>query len=364
MAYDQVIEKFSVSSLRAPLVYPFRTALGQHDSLENILFRLELRGGITGVGEAAIATHITGETIPQTIRNLNVMGAQLLGRDIRAYASISAFLHEHLSRNKAALAAIEMALGDALTKSRQMPLWKFFGPRPVQLKTDITIVIDDLLKTKSAVKKFYRQGFRVFKVKIGRDQDLDFKRVSAVKVLAPTGIINLDANQGYTADAMISFLRTLKARGIRPHLVEQPVPRDDWDGLIKISQSGLARVCADESVRSLADCRRLIRFKAAQVVNIKLMKTGLWESREIACLVRRHGLRLMIGGMMESPLAMTAAAHFAAGLGEFHYVDLDTPFFIRGGLSATPYLNSCGVYNLKGAQRGIDVPVAFETGKR
>lgn len=348
-----IVEKIDVLPLKAPLIYPFRTALGQHDSLENLLVRLTLKNSVVGLGEAAIATHITGETIPDSRKNLKAVGSALLGRDIRAWRKIPAFLFEQLLHNKAALAAIEMAVFDALTRSRGVPLWSMFGPRPKRLATDITVVITSLDDTKAAVKKFYRQGFRSFKVKIGRDQDVDFKRVLAVHDLAPRCAIYLDANQGYSAATIISFLKKLRAYGVRPKLIEQPVPRDDWDGLVEISRAKLAPVCADESVRSLADCRRVSRLKAAGVINIKLMKTGLVESSAIARLAHKNGLKLMIGGMMESSLAMTAAAHLAAGMGIFDFVDLDTPFFIRGSWQRNPYLSKTGVYDLKKVKAGI-----------
>ena len=84
------------------------------------------------------------------------------------------------------------------------------------------------------------------------------------------------------------------------------------------------------------------------------MKCGLFEAREIALVARANGIKLMIGGMMETSLAMTASAHLAAGLGCFDFIDLDTPFFIRDG-TANPYLRKNGVYHLGGIKKGIGV---------
>jgi L-alanine-DL-glutamate epimerase-like enolase superfamily enzyme len=72
-------------------------------------------------------------------------------------------------------------------------------------------------------------------------------------------------------------------------------------------------------------------------------------------LARSAGMQLMIGGMMESSLSMTASAHLAAGLGCFRYVDLDTPFFIKSGLAGNAYLNSKGRYDLSKAESGIGI---------
>lgn len=349
------IKKISVSPLDAPLIQPFRTALGEHTSLQNILLTLELSNGVKGFGEAAVAPHITGETIAETEKNLKSVGQRLVGREAGDYLRLSCEFHEALPKNKCALAAFEMALMDALTRTWKMPLWKFFGPKPVKLISDITIVISRVVDAEDTAGKFYRFGFRSFKIKIGRDEYIDLKRVAAVKRAAPAAAIYLDANQGYSAEATLHFVKKLIHLGITPELIEQPVPKDDWEGLVKFTKQSPIAVCADESVSSLADAVRAIHDKAVHIINVKLMKCGLFEAREIAILAKANGMKLMIGGMMESSLAMTASAHLAAGLNCFDYVDLDTPFFIKDGLRENPYLNKHGVYDLKKVQAGIGI---------
>ncbi len=352
---DHFIKRISVSLLRAPLSQSFRTALGEHKVMDNVLFTLKLSDGTKGFGEAAVAPHITAETVAETTRNLRLTGNFLIGQRVSDYLRISTELHARLPKNKSAVAAIEMALLDAFTRQWKIPLWKFFGQRARRLKTDITIVIADLAETEETVKKFYHQGFRTFKIKIGRDQDLDFKRVVAVQRLTRNSHLILDANQGYSAEETLQFLKRIQRAGVRPILLEQPVPKNDWEGLKKVSRSTKIPVCADESVASLADALRAIREKAVPVINIKLMKCGMLHAREIAGLARCAGIKLMIGGMMESSLAMTAAAHLAAGMGCFDYIDLDTPFFIQRGFDKNPYLSACGVYDLRNAKKGIGI---------
>ena len=344
-----------VSKLCAPLFTPFRTALGQHDSLDNLLLVLELPDGTRGYGEAAVASHITGETISQTEKNLKSAGLWLEGRDIFDYLKISSQLHERLADNKSALAAAETAIFDLLSRYLKIPLWRLFGKKPQRLATDITIVISDLAQTETAALKFYSQGFRAFKIKIGRDRDLDYKRVLRVKKIVKGSAIYLDANQGYSASETLSFLRSLKRAGINPLLIEQPVPKTDWEGLKKVTRESSVLVCADESVGSVKECLKAIREKAVDVINIKLMKSGMVQAREIAFLAKSAGLEIMIGGMMESSLAMTASAHLACGLGGVRFVDLDTPFFIKNGLKGNPFLNSRGIYDLAKVKFGIGI---------
>lgn len=343
-----------VGYLHAPLIQPFRTALGQHDTLDNLMVTLTLADGTKGYGEAAVATHITGETVPETERNLREVGAWLCGKDAADYTTISGSFHERMPANKAAVAALEMAMLDALTRSAKMPLWKLYGNRPAKVRTDITIVIDTLDETIAKTKMFYAQGLRAFKVKIGRDEALDLERVCAVAKIVKKAPIFLDANQGYSADQTLRFLKALDKRGIVPALVEQPVPKEDWEGLKRVTRLAKTKICADESVKSLADAVRAVKEKAVHVINIKLMKSGLVQAREIAHWAQSAGMGIMMGGMMESSLAMTASAHLAAGLGCVEYADLDTPFFLKDA-HKHPFLAMNGVYDLSKAKAGIGI---------
>lgn len=110
---------------------------------------------------------------------------------------------------------------------------------------------------------------------------------------------------------------------VTPVLFEQPVHRDDWEGLrlvtaIAKDKYGVS-VAADESCRSLADAKKIVNEKLADVINIKLPKVGVLGALEIIDLARTSGLNLMIGGMVETRLAMGFAGHLAAGLGCFKY---------------------------------------------
>jgi L-Ala-D/L-Glu epimerase len=340
----------------APLSQPFRIATGQHNSLRNVLFRIETKRGVAGYGEAAVATHITGETVEGTLANLRQVGSELEGRKLSDIGAISRWLHERLPSNMCAVAAVEMALYDCKAREMGVPLWRLFGTSAKKLSTDITIVIAPLAETQITCRRFYAQGFRKFKIKIGKDYDLDLKRVAAVKRIAPRCELYLDANQAFTAEGILRFLKDLECMKITPALLEQPVAKADWDGLKEVSRKTKIPVCADESASSLEDCRRIIKEKACPAVNIKLMKTGLVDAERIANLCVKSGIELMIGAMMETSLATTASAHLACGLGCFRYIDIDTAFFIKQGFDhPNPYLSSRGVYDLRWVPAGIGI---------
>ena len=350
-----VIRKAEAKIWRAKLVRPFSTAKGQHDLLENVLFSIELSDGIRGFGEAAVATHITGETVQETLKNLKGASLSIPGRDLGEFPEIAEGFKGKFSKNKCALAALEMALLDAAAREKKMPLWRAFGSRLRTLTTDMTVVLGDVPEAETAAREILRRGIRSFKVKIGGDFDRDLKRVAAVTRITGKCPVYLDANQGFTAAQTLKFLKELAWLKISPALVEQPVPRGDWEGLAKVTRESKALVCADESVSSLQDAKRLIKTKAAGAINVKFVKTGILEAYEIVRLAKRNGIKLMIGTMMETPLAVIAAAHFAAGLGGFDFIDLDAPFFMAENVTRGNFVTRSGVYDLKKIRAGIGV---------
>jgi len=362
-----VIDDAVAAIIRAPLATPFRIATGQHDELANVFLRVRTADGVDGYGEAAVATHITGETVAATLVNLQAAAAALRGRSIDDPEAVCREFAAAFARNHSGLAALEMALLDISSRVQGIPFYRLFvpagAPGPLlKFATDITIVIGSLEEARASARQFAARGFKAFKIKIGRDEELDLKRILAVREMAPESELILDANMGFSADRMLAFLDRLDAGGARPVLLEQPVPKNDWKGLVAITAalagSGTL-VCADESVGSLADARRAIDNNAVSAINVKFMKSGILEGAAIARLAASQGIRLMLGAMMESALAITASAHFAAGLGCFDFLDLDTTFFLKGNLAHSPYLDDSGRFNLSHASHGIGVMPDF-----
>ena len=362
-----VIGDAAAAIIRAPLATPFRIATGQHDELANVFLRLRTTDGVCGYGEAAVATHITGETLATTLANLQAAAATLSGRRVDYPEETCREFAARFAGNHSGLAALEMALLDISSRLQGIPFHQLFAPaggerQLLSFATDITIVIGTLDEARAAARRFTGQGFTTFKIKVGRDEELDLKRVLAVREIAPDSGLILDANMSFSAGRMLAFLDRLDAGGARPLLLEQPVPKHDWDGLAAITAalagSGTL-VCADESVGSLADARRAIDSFAVSAINIKSMKSGLLEGADIARLASSQGMPLMLGAMMESALSITASAHFAAGLGCFAFMDLDTTFFIKGDLAYSPYLDDSGRFDLHAAGPGIGVEPHF-----
>jgi L-alanine-DL-glutamate epimerase-like enolase superfamily enzyme len=329
MSTPTTIRALTVEPLDIPLHTPFGIAGGAQDIARNLLVTVELIDGTRGYGEAAPFPVFNGETQALAQAAIEAARTTVEGADVREWRRIASALRGAIGPVGSAQCAIETALLDALTRRAGIPLWAFFGGAGTSLETDMTVTTGSVEQAADAAREIVARGIRTIKIKIGGGGvGLDVERVRAIHGAAPDAPLILDGNGGYSVDYALELMALLQQHGVPVALLEQPVPRDDWEGLIQVARWAGVPVAADESLASAADALRLTQEHAAQVVNIKLMKCGIAEALDIAAVARSAGLGLMIGGMVESLLAMTVSACFAAGQGGFTFVDLDTPLFM------------------------------------
>jgi L-alanine-DL-glutamate epimerase-like enolase superfamily enzyme len=335
----QQIESIEAFPLNVPLLAPFTIATARLDHVNNVVVRVRLHSGAEGWGEIPSLHPVTTEDQPTALTAVREIAPQLTGHNAAAWSPLAANLATALPTLAATRAGIEMAILDALTTDWGIPLYQFFGGASDHLTTDITIPICPPDEARTLAATYSKQGFNVIKTKVGLDLHDDVSRLAAIRDAHPTCALVLDSNEGYTADEALAFLAALRSQGIEPALFEQPVAREDWDGLGRVTREGSVPVAADESCRSPQDALLIAQGNLATVLNIKLVKCGVVGALEIAAIARAAGLGLMIGGMVETRIAMGFAAHFAAGLGGFDWIDLDTPLLlaenpVSGGYTA------------------------------
>ncbi len=334
----------------------FEIAGGAAHAHRGVFVRVAWKDGTVGWGEAAPLAAFNGETADGARAAIRRAGRALLGRDGAAWRSRLDDVDELLPRGAgAARAALGAALLDAWTRRARLPLRALFGGALARVASDVTVTLVPPRAAAAAARRIRAMGVRTVKIKVGRDADEDCARVLAVAEVDSRLTLMLDANQGYGPRQSLELLRRLRARGVRPALFEQPAAADDWDGLARVARLGGVPVAADESVRGRADAWELCRRRVVQVLNLKLMKMGLREAWDAALIAKGAGMGLMIGGMIETSLAMTAAAHFAAGLGDFRFVDLDTPLWLAREPTRGLRLGRGGVYDLSEVRAGIGV---------
>jgi len=321
------------------LTEPFAIAGGAPTTAANLLVRVTLSGGTVGLGEAAPFSEVSGETQASAAAAVAASRDLVVGQDVRGLRRLSQRLDDTCAEEPAARFSIEQALLDALLRHHRMPMWTYFGGHGSELVTDLTIPAGDRAHAANAAASAVARGFSVLKVKVGSPQAgvaEDVARLRYIHQAAPAARLILDANGGYTAEQAIELLDCLEAERIPLALFEQPVSRRNPLDFLTVARHSRVPLCADESARSAADVRWLSEAGAVRAVNLKPMKSGLFEMLAMYHVARSAGLELMIGGMVESPLAMSVSASLAAGLGGFAFVDLDTPMFIakhpfRGG---------------------------------
>lgn len=309
---------------------PFGIATGAQEVARNVLVTAELEDGSIGLGEAAPFPAVSGETQACTLDALATLEDELIGRDVSRWRRTAGELAELLPDKPSARCAVESAVLDAICRSANLPLWTWFGGTEPQLITDITITTGSAKSARSAARKAVEQGFSTLKVKVGGAPiEHDVTRLGAVFDAAPAARWVLDANASMSADQALDLLEALGKLRARIDLFEQPTPAGDLGALGRVRQEGGVRVAADESARSARDVAEIVRERAADVINIKIMKSGVCEAFDMIGAARAHELGLMVGGMVESALAMTISACLGAGVGGFSFVDLDTPLFLR-----------------------------------
>ena len=312
--------------LSLSLTEAFGIAGGSQPRAENVLVQVRLLDGSLGLGEAAPFPAFNGDTQAAALASVRDVADSLCGRDATHIREIASLLKLDCP-SPSARAAVEMACLDAEARRAGESLWHRFGAACPELCTDITVVTGTPEHAAASTRRAVADGFERIKVKVGgAAAETDAARLAAVFDAAPEADFILDANASLSAQAAIELLRSLGSDVTRVALFEQPTPKEDLAGLAQVRRAGV-RVAADESVTSRQQLPQLL--EAVDVVNIKLMKSGVIDAWDLAIDARDHGMSLMIGGLVESDLSMTVSACLAAGVGGFEFVDLDTALFVK-----------------------------------
>jgi L-alanine-DL-glutamate epimerase-like enolase superfamily enzyme len=352
---NTIIQSITVEPLTIPLLEPFTIATGSVSAALNVLITITLQDGSRGYGECAPFPPSTGESQATALTASKDCAELLKGCDAAHWRTLSKLIHSVYYTQSTVCAGVEMALLDALTRSYNIPLYVFLGGASSSIETDLSIPIVPPDHAYYLAQEAVKKGMNSIKIKIGGDLREDVSRVEAVRNGAPHLSLTLDANQGYTPNEALLCLEALDDRDIRPLLMEQPVHKDDYEGLLYVSQHTTVPIAADESASNAAAVSRLISMNAVNIVNIKLMKAGILAALDIAAICRSKHKGLMIGAMIESRLAIAAAAHLAAGLGGFSFIDLDTPMLLAEDPFTGGYEQRGCVYDVSIVKSGLGI---------
>jgi L-Ala-D/L-Glu epimerase len=304
---------------------PYTIAFKTIDEVLNAFVEIELENGTTGIGAANPSEYVTGENFDQCKAALEEKNIQfLVGRDICEIHQLTFEVWQKLPVNPAARAALDIALYDAFTKFLGVPLVKYLGQKIYSLPTSNTIGIKNVEETLKEAQEYGERGFKVLKVKLGKDLSEDIERI--VKLREKFGkkfVIRIDANQGYDSAKTIEFYN--KTKHLDVELIEQPLPAKAVEEMRKLPDEIRKIIAADESLLTPKSALALVKPPLATgIFNIKLMKCGgISQGLKIADIGLHEGVDLFWGCNDESIVSITAALHLAFSCSNTKYIDLD-----------------------------------------
>lgn len=337
-----VISEVLVHRVEIPLLRPFVTAVRETSHISSLIIEVRDSSGRSGWGEAVANWKVTGES-PASIRAVvtDPLTTTILGKPPTAVLEAE-LLAQAVAHNASARAAVDGAVHDLAAQEAGLSLAGFLGYSTLAVRTDMTLSIASSDELVARAKDFYQQGFTTLKIKVGPAPQ-DVEAVLAVRAALPDAALRVDANQAWSPRQAITHINTWQERGARLEFIEQPVDALDISGLATVTRNVNTPIMADEAVRTTFDLEQIISQNAAQLINVKLAKTGgLREAQRVITQAQDHGVTPLMGSMMESTVGLSAAAALARAVPEETH-DLDAGLWqahpiIDGGIT---YANSC-----------------------
>ena len=320
--------KYEMVNLRSAI--PLKISYTTMTDCPAVFLKISTDEGIFGYGEAAPFAPVTGETPDTVLSVLKLFAPQLIGADPLDIAGIHAMMDTCIYSNGSAKCAVDIALYDIASKTAGLPLYRYLGGSSNTVVTDVTIGMDEPAVMAERAMEWIGKGFRILKLKTGLDPAADLEAIRLIRRAAGEDVlIRIDGNQGYKAETLLAILPELAALGVMA--VEQPLPYWDIDGLARVRASaGKVAVMADESLHGPHDAMRLCQAKAADTLNIKLMKCGgIYPALAIDSIAERSGVNCMVGCMLESKLAISAALALVAARDNISEADCDSFLLIE-----------------------------------
>jgi L-alanine-DL-glutamate epimerase-like enolase superfamily enzyme len=303
---------------------PFTIATGTMHYAQNTFIRIYTDAGFYGVGECSAFPMIVGET-QETCLAMAKDFAQLWdSQDALDIPARMQQLHDFTAGNYTIKGAFDMALYDIAAKNAGLPLYKYLGGTRREVETDITIGIAQPEAMAQKAIYFKQTGATVLKVKLGKDARQDVERISRIReAVGPEMKIRIDANQGWSFDDAVYALQGMGDLDVQ--FCEQPMRTFNNDKLPELMKLSPVKIMADESVYTHQDARVQIQTKSCDYINIKLAKSGgIHEALKIHDLAAEHQIPCMMGGMLESRIALSAKLHLVYACPNIQFYDMDT----------------------------------------
>ncbi len=329
-----IIKSVRFEKIVRPLRTTFSTSLGRKDVIKSIILDIRLNDGSRGFGECPTSFVLRNESIETIEKIIHEVAPRLKNRPIEMYETMLDEYRKYYPRNPMTISGIEVALFRAYLAHRGETEFVYFGGKSGSLETDITIpYTTDMAVLERWLQYAFKKGFTIYKLKVSGNAETDKKLITEVYRLlrdhTDRFTIRLDGNQGFTENECLTFLDFLGGNNYPVELFEQPLKKDDYEGLREITKRSPVPIILDETVFNEADLHRAIEEGLCHGINIKIAKSGISESLKLYDRAKKHGLSLMMGCMTETMVGLSIAINLAAGMGGFDYIDLDSIHFLR-----------------------------------
>jgi L-Ala-D/L-Glu epimerase len=323
MQHSLSITKIDIYRFSIPME-PFTIATGTMDYAQNVFIRVHTNAGFYGVGECSAFPPIVGETQDTCLVMAKAFAELWIGKDVLNITGRLQELHSLAAGNTTIKSAFDMALYDIEAKNAGLPLYKFLGGKKRIVESDITIGIDKPQAMAEKAIQFKKSGANILKVKLGKNAIEDVERTKLIRdAVGPKMKIRVDANQGWSFEDAVFALTAIDGSGIE--FCEQPM-RTWYDDLLpRLKELSPVKIMADESVYNHHDARKQIESNSCSYINIKMAKSGgINEAKKIHDLAAQKGIACMMGGMLESRIALSAKLHFVYASPNIQFYDMDT----------------------------------------
>jgi L-Ala-D/L-Glu epimerase len=316
------IDSIKIYKYSIPM-HPFTIATGTMEYAQNILIKVVTENYV-GIGECSAFPMIVGETQNTCYEMAKDFAKLWIGKDALDIDKRLNELNLFTAGNTTIKSAFDMALYDIAALNANLPLYEFLGGAKKEMLTDITVGIGTPEKMATQAKEFVNNGATILKIKLGKDVETDVERIKMIRQSIGDEIkIRIDANQGWSVEDATNALLQLGKYNIE--FCEQPMRVYNDEYLPELIKTSPIKLMADESVYNHYDAKRLIKNNACDYINIKMAKSGgIHEAKKIIEEATKNNIPCMMGGMLESRVALSAFAHFAAANPQIIFYDMDT----------------------------------------
>lgn len=345
------------------------SSLGTHEVTRLVLLRLETDEGVTGSGEATVTPIWSGESAWGAKEMIDrYLTPAVVGRPVDDIPSALAAMDAVVFANPFAKAAIEMAMLDAWGRTVGQPVYELLGgaanPLKIPIRFSLAANSPDLTATNAAKRVAW--GHPTVKVKVGKDPAADVERVRAVReAIGPDVLLTVDANGGWSMAESLWALERMQECNLT--LVEQPVRREDLEGMAEVRRHVEVPVMADEGVFTTWDAEQALRKEACDIIAVYPGKNGgITVSKQIAEMAAQHGVSAAVGSNLELDPGTAAMCHLTVATGniaaERYHGDILGPLYHQVGVTREPVRLEAG-YAYCPASPGLGVEIDWDIAK-